>query len=203
MFYWGVDRQYPQIAHHNVFLGGDYKASFDRIFKDHTLPAEPSFYIHAPARTDESAAPKGQDTLYVLVPVGHLDENGDQDWDAMVARARRKVLDRLAKEMNIHDLEDHLKLEIIHTPKIWKEKFNLAKGAAFGLSHSFWQVGYLRPRNRHAKYKNLYFAGASTHPGTGLPIVLLSARLTTERILKEMGTITEQNLVKAHVAAKA
>jgi phytoene desaturase len=203
MFYWGVDKQYPQIAHHNVFLGGDYKASFDRIFKDHTLPDEPSFYIHAPARTDDSAAPKGQDTLYVLVPVGHLDGNRDQDWDAMVARARRTVLDRLAKEMDIHDLENHIKVEIVHTPKIWKEKFNLAKGAAFGLSHNFWQVGFLRPHNRHAKYGNLYFAGASTHPGTGLPIVLLSARLTTERILKEMGTITEQNLVKARAGAGA
>ncbi len=202
MFYWGMDKQYPQIAHHNVFLGGDYKASFDLIFKDHTLPEEPSFYIHAPARTDESAAPKGQDTLYVLVPVGHLDENRHQDWDAMVTHARQKVLEKLAKEMNIRDLTDHLKFEIVHTPKIWKEKFNLVKGAAFGLSHNFWQVGYLRPHNRHAKYKNLYFAGASTHPGTGLPIVLLSARLTTERILKEMGTITEQTLVTARAEAK-
>ena len=203
MFYWGVDKQYPQIAHHNVFLGGDYKASFDRIFKDHTLPDEPSFYINAPARTDESAAPKRQDTLYVLVPVGHLDEKSNQDWDALVARARQKVLDRLAKEMNINDLKDHIKFEIIHTPKIWKEKFNLAKGAAFGLSHNFWQVGYLRPHNRHAKYKNLYFTGASTHPGTGLPIVLLSARLTTERILKEMGTITEKNMIAVPTAVKA
>jgi len=203
MFYWGVDKQYPQIAHHNVFLGGNYKDSFDRIFKDHTLPDEPSFYIHAPTRTDESAAPEGQDTLYVLVPVGHLDENSRQDWDALVARARQQVLERLAKEMNINDLNDHIKFEIVHTPKIWKEKFNLAKGAAFGLSHNFWQVGYLRPHNRHTKYKNLYFAGASTHPGTGLPIVLLSARLTTERILKEMGTITEQNLVAARAAANA
>jgi phytoene dehydrogenase-like protein len=105
--------------------------------------------------------------------------------------------------MDIHDLADHIKFEIIHTPKIWKEKFNLVKGAAFGLSHNFWQVGYLRPQNRHVKYKNLYFAGASTHPGTGLPIVLLSARLTTERILKTMGTITEQNLIAARAAAKA
>ncbi|HUH98101.1 MAG TPA: phytoene desaturase family protein [Anaerolineales bacterium] len=203
MFYWGVDKQYPQIAHHNVFLGGDYKASFDRIFKDHTLPAEPSFYVHAPARTDPSSAPAGQDTLYVLVPVGHLDESSPQDWDALAARARQKVLERLAKEMSISDLNDHIKFEIVHTPKTWKEKFNLAKGAAFGLSHNFWQVGYLRPHNRHAKYRNLYFAGASTHPGTGLPIVLLSARLTTERILKELGTMTEQSPVAAPAAANA
>ena len=201
MFYWGVDKQYPQIAHHNVFLAGDYKASFDQIFKDHNLPDQPSFYIHAPARTDSAAAPEGQDTLYVLVPVGHLDAASEQDWEARIARARQTVFERLSKEMGITDLEDHIKFEIVYQPKVWKERFNLEKGAAFGLSHNFWQVGYLRPQNRHKKYKNLYFAGASTHPGTGLPIVLLSARLTTERILMEKGTITVQNMVNAVAAA--
>jgi phytoene dehydrogenase-like protein len=147
------------------------------------------------------AAPDGLDTLYVLVSVGHLDENSGPDWGAMVNRARETIFARLEKEMGITDLKEHIKFEIIHTPKTWKEKFNLVKGAAFGLSHNFWQVGFLRPKNRHTKYKNLYFAGASTHPGTGLPVVLLSARLTTERILKEMGTISVQNMKKAVLAA--
>jgi phytoene desaturase len=201
MFYWGVDKQYPQIAHHNVFLGGDYKASFDQIFHNHDLPDEPSFYVHAPARTDPAAAPAGQDTLYVLVPVGHLDAASKQDWDERIQRARQTIFKRLSKEMGIDDLESHLKFEIVYQPEVWKERFNLEKGAAFGLSHNFWQVGYLRPHNLHDKYKNLYFAGASTHPGTGLPIVLLSARLTTERILLEKGTISVQNMVNAVAAA--
>ncbi len=187
MFYWGVDKTYPHIGHHNVFLAGDYKASFDRIFRDHTLPDEPSFYVHAPTRTDPSAAPPGQDTLYVLVPVGHLEPGAGQDWEALVHRARQTVLNRLAKEMGAHDLEQHIKFEIVYQPKVWQKRFNLEKGAAFGLSHDFWQVGYFRPANRHKTYRNLYFVGASTHPGTGLPIVLLSARLTTERILHEIG----------------
>ncbi|MGQ9833583.1 MAG: phytoene desaturase family protein [Candidatus Villigracilaceae bacterium] len=185
MFYWGVDKTYPQVAHHNVFLGGDYKASFDQIFKDHTLPEVPSFYVHAPARTDPSAAPHRQDTLFVLVPVGHLDARSAQDWHALTNRARETVFARLAREMGITDLKEHIKFEITYAPLDWQKHFNLDKGAAFGLSHNFWQVGYLRPQNRHKKYKNLYFAGASTHPGTGLPIVLLSAKLTVERILKE------------------
>ena len=201
MFYWGVDKEYSQIAHHNVFLGGDYKASFDEIFNDHTLPKVPSFYVHAPKRTDPAAAPEGQDTLYVLVPVGHLDARTEQDWDAMVKRARQTVLTRLANELGATDLEGHIKFEIVYQPKTWKDRFNLVNGSAFGLSHNFWQVGYLRPHNRHNKYKNLYFAGASTHPGTGLPIVLLSARLTTERILKEIGTISVQNMKRAVLAA--
>ena len=192
MFYWGMDKVYPEIGHHNVFLAGDYKASFDSIFKDHTLPNEPSFYVHAPARTDPAAAPAGQDTLYVLVPVGHLDETNGQDWEALVKRARQTVFDRFADQVGINDLPEHIKFEIAYTPRDWQEKFNLKKGAAFGLSHNFNQVGYLRPQNRHRRYKNLYFAGASTHPGTGLPIVLLSAKLTTERILREFEQYNEQ-----------
>ena len=193
MFYWGLGKVYPQIAHHNVILGGDYKASFDSIFEEHTLPEQPSFYIHAPARTDSRAAPEGQDTLYVLVPVGHLDENNEQDWNSLIEKARQTVFDRLQKEMGIQDLKDHIKFEIMNTPETWKQQYNLEKGAAFGLSHNFWQVGYLRPRNRHSQFKNLYFTGASTHPGTGLPIVLLSARLTTERILKELESVKVGN----------
>jgi phytoene desaturase len=199
MFYWGVDKEYPQVAHHNVFLGGDYKASFDQIFNDHTLPEVPSFYVHAPARTDKSAAPEGQETLYVLVPVGHLDARSAQDWDALVNRARETVFTRLAKEMGVTDLREHIKFEIVYQPKVWKERFNLEKGAAFGLSHNFWQVGYFRPHNRHAKYKNLYFAGASTHPGTGLPIVLLSAKLTTQRILKEQAKLHAETFKLSNV----
>ena len=189
MFYWGVKKKYPQISFHNIFLGTDYKASFDQIFKDHTLPSEPSFYVHAPTREDPSAAPDGEESLYVLVPVGHLDPANKDQWPALVERARETVFTRLETEMGITDLRENIKFEIVHTPLTWKKAFNLAKGAAFGLSHNFWQVGYLRPQNRHAKYKNLYFSGASTHPGTGLPIVLLSARLTTERILKEMSSL--------------
>lgn len=185
MFYWGMDKPFPQLGMHNVFLSGDYRASFDRIFRDRTLPDEPSFYIHAPARTDPGAAPPGQDTLFVLVPAGHLDGRTPQDWEALKARARAAVLRRLAKA-GTPDLENHIKFEVSYTPRDWLSLYNLEKGAAFSLSHNFMQVGYLRPRNRHARYRNLYFVGGSTHPGTGLPIVLISARLTTERILAEM-----------------
>ena len=185
MFYWGVDKEYPDLGHHNVFLASDYRASFDRIFDDYTLPDAPSFYVHAPARTDPVAAPEGEDTLMVLVPVGHLSPRTAQDWAALQERARTFVLQRLA-ELGMPDLADHIKFEVSYTPRDWKERYNLERGSAFGLSHNFMQVGYLRPQNRHKKYRNLYFAGSSTHPGTGLPIVLLSARLTTERILEDM-----------------
>ncbi len=183
MFYWGVDQVYPQLGAHNVFLSGDYRASFDSIFRDHTLPDEPSFYVHAPTRVDPSAAPSGQDTLFVLVPVGHLDEHTHQDWESLTARARSAILHRLG-QMGVQDLPRHLKFEVTYTPRNWLTMYNLAKGSGFSLSHNFMQVGYLRPQNRHRHYRNLYFVGGSTHPGTGLPIVLISARLTTERIMQ-------------------
>lgn len=186
MFYWGVDTVYPQLATHNIFLAGDYRGSFDRIFKDHTLPDEPSIYVHAPARVDPSAAPAHQDTLMVLVPVGHLDSARGQDWPALQALARGAVLRRLASDAGIHDLERRLKFEVSLTPLHWSQMYNLAKGSAFGLSHTFSQVGYLRPHNRHRRYHNLYFVGSSTHPGAGLPMALISARLVYERILREV-----------------
>jgi phytoene dehydrogenase-like protein len=168
-------------------VAGDYRASFDRVFKDYSLPDEPNFYVHAPARTDPSAAPPGQDTLMILVPVSRLDDAAEQDWKALQSRARSAVLRRLA-DMGVTDLEEHLKFEVSYTPRTWLSKYNLAKGAAFGsINHNILQVGYLRPKNRHGRYRNLYFAGGSTHPGNGLPLVLLSARLTAERIMKEVG----------------
>jgi len=124
----------------------------------------------------------------VLVPVGHIDDahpKTEEEWAALVHRARETVFARLQNESGISDLREHIKFEVMHHPSLWKEKFNLVKGSIFGLSHNFLQVGYLRPKNRHAHCKNLYFTGASTHPGTGLPIVLLSARLTAERIMTE------------------
>jgi phytoene desaturase len=194
MFYWGLDKVYPQLATHNVFLCGDYRASFKHIFMDRTLPDEPSFYVHAPARIDPTAAPAGGDTLMVLVPVGHLDAAAAQDWDTLRARARAAVLHRLAI-IGIAGLAEHLTCEVSYTARDWRTRFNLAKGAAFGLSHTFWQVGYLRPHNRHKRYRNLYFVGSSTHPGAGLPMALLSARLTTERMLHEIGTPQAASMV--------
>jgi phytoene desaturase len=184
MYYWAVDKVYPELAHHNVFLGGDYRASFDRIFADHTLPDQPSFYVHVPNRTDPSAAPEGNDNLMVLVPVGHLDESVEQDWDALRARARQAVLDRL-RQIGVEGIDAHLKFEVHYGPHDWRRLYNLTHGAAFGLGHNFTQVGYLRPQNRHRRYDNLYFVGACTHPGTGLPPVLLGAGLVEERVVDE------------------
>lgn len=185
-FYWGMREPLLDLWVHNVFLSGDYRTSFERIFRDLRLPETPSFYVHAPARIDPEAAPPDGDSLMVLVPTGHLSANGDpsEDLEATVARARAAVEARLAGLLG-RALGPLRAFEEVYTPRTWQMRYHLERGAAFGLSHAFSQVGYLRPANRHPRYRNLYFVGASTHPGTGLPIVLLSARLTAERIFEE------------------
>lgn len=137
------------------------------------------------AHVDPAAAPEGQDTLFGLVPVGHLDGAHPQDWNALRDHAREAIFRRLA-QAGIKDLAQHIKFEMTYSPTDWEQNYGLAKGATFGLSHTLFQVGYLRPHNRHDRYRNLYFCGSSTHPGAGVPMALLSARLVTERIAQEV-----------------
>ncbi len=186
-FFWGVDKAYPELPPHTLFLADDYRANFDSIIDDLALPDNPSLYIHAPARLDAAMAPPGQDTLIAIAPVGHLDARGEQDWRRIRDEARQAIFKRLAA-LGVHDLADHLKFEVNYTPLSWRKRYNLVKGATHGLGHNLTQLGYLRPRNRDAHYRNLYFTGASTHPGTGVPTALVSGRLTAVRLLEEMGT---------------
>jgi len=183
-FFWGVDKTYPELPPHTLFLADDYRANFDSIINDLDIPNNPSLYIHAPTRLDASMAPPGEDTLIAIVPVGHLDDTGEQDWQSIRHKARQAVFNRLSS-LGIHDLEEHLKFEVNYTPLSWRKRYNLVKGATHGLGHNLTQLGYMRPRNRHAEYHNLYFTGASTHPGTGVPTVLVSGRHTATRLLED------------------
>jgi phytoene desaturase len=185
VFHWGVDKIYPQLDHHSVFLNDPYKEGLEKIFNEKSLSENPSFYIHAPVRSDLSAAPENHDTLSVIVPVAHLDEKFDQDWAKLKQTARAGVIQRL-KEAGLDDIENHIKFEICYLPKTWESSCNVTRGSVFGsLSHSIFQMGYFRPHNQHKKYRNLYFAGGSTHPGNGVPLVLLGAKLTSERIIQD------------------
>ncbi len=183
-FLWATDRTYAQLPPHLLFLSDDYRANFDAIQRDRTIAENPSVYIHAPTRLDSSLAPRGHDTLLGIVPVGHIDEAHPQDWQDLKLRARRALLARLAR-VGVADLEAHLKFEICLMPPDWRNRYNLVHGATHGLSHRLTQMGYFRPHNRHARYRNLYFAGASTHPGTGVPTALISGRLVAERIAED------------------
>ena len=185
-FFWGLNKRYEKLSAHTLFLADDYRENFESIIGDLTLPKNPSLYIHAPARLDPCMAPPEEDTLIAIVPVGHMSVNGDQDWSAIRVKARDSVFRRL-KTLGITDLEGHIKFEVSYTPQSWQKHYNLMKGSTHGLSHNMLQLGYFRPRNRHPTYHNIYFAGASTHPGTGIPTALVSGRLAAQRIMDEQG----------------
>jgi phytoene desaturase len=185
-FFWGVKKRYEVLGPHTLFLADDYRENFESIDRDLDLPRNPSLYVHAPARMDAAMAPAGEDTLIAIVPVGHLSSNGDQDWHAMQDEARRHVFRRL-KLLGITDLESSIKFEFCYTPQAWRERYNLVKGSTHGLCHNLMQLGCFRPPNRHPRYRNLYFAGASTHPGTGVPTALVSGRLAAQRLVDELG----------------
>jgi len=184
-FFWGVDKTYECLGPHTLFLADDYRENFESIIRDLSLPANPSLYVHAPARLDPSVAPRGQDTLTAIVPVGHLSENEDQNWGELREEARAQVFRRL-RNLGITDFASHIKFEETYTPLSWRKRYNLVKGATHGLSHTLTQMAYFRPSNRHARYQNLYFVGASTHPGTGIPTAMVSGRLVSERIRDEL-----------------
>ncbi|EEU37065.1 uncharacterized protein NECHADRAFT_97347 [Fusarium vanettenii 77-13-4] len=178
-FYWSISKVIPKLRAHNIFLADEYRESFDSIFKKHLIPVEPSFYVNVPSRVDPSAAPEGKDSIVVLVPV-------DQDWDSMVSLARETIIATIQSRIGV-DLSPLIKHEIINTPYTWKDKFNLDKGAILGLSHSFFNVLSFRPGTQHSQFKNLYFVGASTHPGTGVPICLAGSKIVAEQILENAG----------------
>lgn len=185
VFHWGLKNPLPNLSQHNVFLVDDFKDALDTIFSQKGIGEKPCFYIHAPSRTDKTAAPQGEDTISVVIPVSHLGSNNKLKWNEISKMARGAVIKRLQK-LGVENIEENIKFEIEILPETWQSIVNVSKGATFGsLNHKIFQMGYFRPHNRHSKYKNLYFTGGSTHPGNGIPLVLLSGKLTSERIMHD------------------
>lgn len=185
-FYWSLSSKLP-LSTHNIFLAEQYFESFTSIFHDHTLPKEPSFYVNIPSRVDPTAAPEGGDAVVILVPIGHLtsDERDAASYapdSSIVTKLRDQVLATLKERTGI-DIRPMIAHEIINNPLTWEEKFNLDRGAILGLSHNFFNVLSFRPRWNHESLKNVWFVGASTHPGTGVPIVLAGGKMISDEII--------------------
>ncbi|GAC1444806.1 MAG: phytoene desaturase family protein [Chloroflexota bacterium] len=182
LMYLGVDREYPQLHHHDVFLSADIVDNFDAIFRRFELPKDPSFYLCTASRTDRSLAPPGKEGIYMLVPVPRL--TSGVDWNIERETFRDRMYDRL-ESVGLGDIRQHVIFEETYTPLDFSEDYNLMNGSAFGISHGFTQVGYMRPSNKASHLDNLYFVGASTQPGGGIPMVVLGSRLTAERIAQD------------------
>ncbi len=182
MLYLGVDRKLDHLLHHNFYLSGRYKENFDAIFGERRLPDDPSFYVVVPSRTQPDMAPEGMESLFVLVPVPHLGPNVDWERDAPAFKA--KVYDLLERRCGVD--RGWIRFESVRTPLDWKDEYNLEEGAAFGIGHGILQVGYFRPPMVSQAVGGLYFVGASTRPGTGVPLVTIGARLVADRIGREV-----------------
>lgn len=179
MLYLGLKRRYDELLHHNVFFGDDFEGSFDAIFEQKRVPEDPSFYVNAPAHTDASMAPEGKDALYVLVPVPH--QTPGLDWKLEGPKVRAKVFARLA-ELGMNELERDVEVERVITPDDWASSLNLARGSAFGLAQNMFQIGPFRPKVWDEQVTNLFYCGASTQPGTGVPTVMISADLAVQAV---------------------
>ena len=185
MLYLGMREVAPSLLHHNVYIGGDPSAHFEGIFGRAAVPHDPALYVHVPTRTDPQLAPAGHDCVYVLAPCAT--SGAGLDWrGGAAAEYRGRVLDTLAR-LGIPDARERIVVERMVTPDDWRDMYNLRRGSTFGIAHDLLQVGVFRPANRSRRLPNLYFVGASTQPGGGVPMVILGARLVAERVAAEVG----------------
>lgn len=174
VWYFGTRRRYPDVAHHTILLGPRYQALLHDIFERKVLADDFSLYLHRPTATDPAMAPEGGDAFYVLSPVPHL-ESG-VDW-ATRAEAYRQALARYLGETVLPGLEDALVTSRVLTPQDFRDDYLAFKGAAFSIEPVLTQSAYFRPHNASEDIDRLYFVGAGTHPGAGMPGVLSSARV--------------------------
>lgn len=182
--YLGVEGQLDQMQHHNYFLGDNFTEYADKIFKTSVAPQKPYYYVNVSSRSNPGCAPEGHENLFILCPVPDL--RYKKDW-ADQEQLADTIIEDLGQRIG-YDLKGNTKVREIWSPEKWQETFNLYKGSGLGLAHGLNQIGGLRPANKDEEFSNLYYVGASTIPGTGLPIVVISSRLATERILEDHGS---------------
>ena len=184
MMYLGIEGRYDDVAHHTIYLSKSYEQNLKDIEQEHNLTSEDaSFYVQNAGVTDETLAPKGMSTLYVLLPVTH--EHANVNWPEQEAKFRTMALKQLEK-IGITDVEKRIRVEKRLTPKSWNSDFGLHLGATFSMAHSLKQMLHLRPHNRFEDLDGVYLVGGGTHPGSGLPVIFESARITSRLLLKDL-----------------
>jgi phytoene desaturase len=184
MMYLGIEGRYDDLPHHTIYIAKDYDRNLCDIEKDHCLSQDPSFYVQNASVTDDSLAPRGMSTLYVLVPVSHAHEN--VNWSEQRDTFRQLALRQMTK-IGVHDVESRIRSERILTPDDWQSQHQIHLGATFNLSHNLGQMLHRRPHNRFEDLDGVYLTGGGTHPGSGLPVIYESARITSRLIQQDLG----------------
>lgn len=183
--YLGVKGKIGKLMHHNYFLGNNFRGYADAIFTSSISPQKPYYYVNVLSKSEPTSAPDGCENLFILCPVPDL--RYKKSWEDKNELADN-IIDDLSKRVNF-DIKNNLITKKILAPDDWATTLNLYKGSGLGLAHDINQVGAFRPKNKDEHFSNLYYVGASTTPGTGLPMVIISSKLVTERITKDYGII--------------
>ncbi len=175
MLYLGIEGRYDHLPHHTIYIAKDYERNLDEIDRLKVLSEDPSIYVQNAGVTDSSLAPEGMSTLYVLAPV--TNQSPHVDWKSQTPMFRKRVLQQMAK-LGLHDVEERIRFEKVVTPDDWQNTYQVFRGATFNLAHNLGQMLHARPRNHFNDLKQVYLVGGGTHPGSGLPVIYESARIS-------------------------
>lgn len=179
-FYVGVKAQLPQVEHHNYFLGDNYEDYARDVMKNPGTLEKPYYYVNVLSKHNADCAPEGCEALFFVCPVPNL--LFKSNWSD-----KNDIIDSIIADFSerIHqDISKDIVFRMAYTPEDWQDQFNLYMGGGLGLSHSMMQIGVFRPKNYDEKFKNVFYVGASTIPGAGLPMAVISSKLTAERVLE-------------------
>ena len=185
MLYLGLDKLYEELPHHSIVFADTYRQNVEDIFDNKCLSDDISFYIRNASVNDSTLAPEGHSAVYVLVPVPN--QRSGIDWEKEQEAFKDKVLKTIEARLNISGLADHIVESELITPKTWEEHYNVYRGATFNLAHNITQMLYFRPHNKFEEFNNCYLVGGGTHPGSGLPTIYESGRITADLISKKYG----------------
>jgi phytoene desaturase len=183
LLYLGLKRKVSGLAHHNLFFSSDLRRNLKEIFDSGDAPIDPSFYVHVPTVTDPGLAPEGKSIAYILVPIPNLEKSQGIN-ESEEERLRKIIFSKIKLSTGI-DLEDLIEVEHKFYPKDFISRYNIKNAATFGLAHTFSQSAFFRPYNNDQTFKGLYYVGASTQPGGGLPTVIASSKIVADMITGE------------------
>ncbi len=180
VFYWGVEGLHEELEVHNILFSDNYKKEFDDLSDKKICPVNPTIYIYISSKYNSSDAPTGSENWYVMINAPYID---GQDWPNELKRSRKLIVDKINCSLGI-DIENKIKCESVLTPVDIEQKTGSYKGSLYGISSNSRTAAFIRQSNRSKKYKGLYFCGGSAHPGGGIPLVMLSGKITSELIRK-------------------
>ncbi|EZH67691.1 phytoene desaturase [Bacillaceae bacterium JMAK1] len=188
MLYLGVKKTFDA-NHHNIYFSNDYKKNVEEISEKLVLSRDPSFYVHHPSVSDSSVDKHGQTSLYVLAPVPN--NRSQIDWSKEKSAYSNHLLEKMQQKTNFTFSESDIDVMSIYTPEDWEQDMNVYEGATFNLGHQLSQMMYFRPHNRFQDVENCWLVGGGTHPGSGLPTIYESARITAKAIEKTYGRLRD------------